>query len=358
MATLIRREGLSEKQNAQLEKLEAASEHLLHIINAVLELSKIEAGKLQISRQAFSLRELIRNVVGMVQTQAQEKGLRLLIQIPPSLPDALIGDPTMLRQALLNYAVNAVKFTARGEVRIRIEREDEGGMDCLLRFSVSDTGVGIEPEILPRLFDAFEQADNTLTRAHGGTGLGLAITRKLAELMGGSAGAYSFPGRGSTFWLSARFERSEPGKLATPVKAELGNAAGQRHCARILLAEDEPVNREIAELLLNDAGHQVESVENGEQALARAQSGEFDLIVMDMQMPIMDGLEATRRIRSLLGSRLPVIALTANAFNEDRERCLAAGMNDFVTKPVSAERLLACIDHWLQVASAEHDNRG
>lgn len=357
MATLIRREGLSEKQNIQLEKLEAASEHLLHIINAVLELSKIEAGKLQISRQPFSLRELMRNVVGMVQTQAQEKGLRLLIQIPPSLPDALIGDPTMLRQALLNYAVNAVKFTTRGEVRIRIEREEDGGLDCLLRFSVSDTGIGIEPQILPRLFDAFEQADNTLTRTHGGTGLGLAITRKLAELMGGSAGASSFPGRGSTFWLSARFALSEPGSLPRTSQTDTGKASGPRPSARILLAEDEPVNREIAELLLNDAGHRVECVENGELALARLQSGEFDLIVMDMQMPVMDGLEATRRIRKQLGRRLPIIALTANAFNEDRERCLSAGMNDFVTKPVSAERLLACIDHWLQVASREHDNR-
>jgi CheY-like chemotaxis protein len=284
----------------------------------------------------------------MLQERLQAKGLQLLIEQVP-LP-TLLGDPTRLQQALLNYVGNAVKFTEQGRIILRVEVLGEDTETLMLRFAVEDTGIGIAPEVLPRLFATFEQADNTTTREYGGTGLGLAITRKLAQLMGGDAGVESAPGSGSTFWFTARLKKG--GEMASPDQPDGTNAEAllrSDHAgARILVAEDEPVNREIIRVLLEDIGLVVDLAEDGLMAVDKARADDYDVILMDMQMPKLDGLEATRQIRHLpRHATTPILAATANAFNDDRARCLSAGMNDFLAKPINPESLYSILLRWL-----------
>ncbi|MBW7903321.1 MAG: response regulator [Rhodocyclaceae bacterium] len=480
-------------QRERLERIVEATHHLLALINDILDLSKIEAGHLTLEAAEFDLMQVIENVASLVAERAQARGLELLIDVEPALAASphLIGDATRLRQVLLNYAGNAVKFTESGSVTLRVRAVEEGADDLLLRFEVADTGIGISREGRERLFRAFEQVDPSITRRYGGTGLGLSINRRLAELMGGEVGVDSEPGVGSLFWFTARLLRSrEPARrwvsaglrgrralqvdgspaahavlhrmlqtlgmqvedaadldaalsavaqadgartpidvvlvdwrtaglmqrrpaeevralplrwkvphllavapdlpgvretaaalgfahvLTKPVtlsslndllarllcdlpadtaaqaaahsEAALQQRAQARGGARILVVEDNPINQEVARDLLREAGLAVDLAGDGAQAVAMATATAYDAILMDMQMPVMDGIEATRRIRALPErARTPILAMTANAFAEDRRRCLEAGMDDFITKPFDPEGLFATVLRWL-----------
>jgi two-component system sensor histidine kinase/response regulator len=355
---------LTPRQRDYLTKIKGSSQHLLDIINQVLDLSKIEAGKLLVEQVDFELERLLHNVADLVAAQAAAKDLELIVDVAESAPRRLIGDPLRLSQILTNFANNAVKFTERGEIRIKVMVVESTSSEARLRFEVSDTGIGIADDLQPRLFESFQQADSSTARKYGGTGLGLTISRRLVELMGGDIGVESTPGKGSTFWFTATLGVGrDPSPVLVPkphlhglhVLTESPERAGSASPmgvvagARVLLAEDNPINREVALELLRELDVvDVQVAENGLDALDRLRSGRFDLVLMDMQMPVMDGLAATREIRKLPGlAELPIVAMTANAMPGDRARCLEAGMNDHIPKPIDPGILASTLEYWM-----------
>ena len=345
MSNILRREGLTSKQAKRLDTIDASAQHLLSVINDVLDISKIEAGKFTLEEAPVVVSSLLANVSSILSDRVKAKGIHLLTETG-HLPRNLVGDPTRLQQALLNYATNAVKFTEKGTVTLRALKQGETADSVRVRFEVQDTGIGIAPEAMSRLFSTFEQADNSMTRKYGGTGLGLAITKRLAELMGGEAGADSTADVGSTFWFTVKLAKGGEAVAAlteTAVDAEA--EIRQRYSGyRVLVVDDEPINREVALMQLEAVDLVADTAEDGAEAVAMARKNRYAAIFMDVQMPKLNGLEATQEIRQLPGYRdTPIIAMTANAFAEDKAHCIAAGMNDFLIKPFNPDELFAAL---------------
>ncbi len=352
MAHLMKKAELSSDQAARLERIDMAGKLLLSLIDDILDISRIESGKMVLEVVPLSVGALVANVLSMLTPRAQEKGLRLENELAgQDLPHVLLGDPTRLTQAMVNYVGNAIKFTEQGSVKVNLQVMADDGEGVLLRFAVTDTGIGISETEQQRLFELFEQADSSTTRRFGGSGLGLAITRRLARMMGGEAGVNSQPGVGSTFWFTARLQHAALRTLDTTQSDKLASEAQfrQRFGGRlVLLVEDDEISREVAQYLLQDLGLQVSCAVDGMQAVDMAAQATYAAILMDMQMPRLDGLSATQRIRQgTNGQVVPIIAMTANAFVEDREKCIAAGMDDFVAKPINPDLLIASLQHWL-----------
>ncbi len=359
MAYLALKTELEPRQRDYLEKIRFAGEHLLRIIDDILDISKIEAGKLEIEDVDFSLDHVIQTLTTVVAPKAASRGLRLSFEIDPALPPVLRGDPLRLGQVLINYVNNAIKFSEQGSIEVSVKQLLADEEACLLRFEVRDHGIGLSEAEQGKLFQAFQQADTAITREYGGTGLGLAICKQLAQLMGGEVGVQSKPGEGSTFWFTARLGVSPRGlpdvinEVNAAAAALLDSARSTAAMsalkdARILLVEDNTFNQQIALEMLEEAGSSVCLANNGAEALDLLHQADFDCVLMDVQMPLMDGLEATRRIRAdpaLASTR--VLAMTATATKDDRERCLQAGMDDFIAKPIQPALMYQKIASWL-----------
>ena len=353
MADLLLQGELTPAQREQVETIRTSAEALLALINDILDLSRIEAGRLQLRPRDFRLRELAGDVVRLLAPQAAAREVDLALHIPPELPDELHGDPVRLRQVLLNLVGNAIRFTRQGTVAMSFDLVGGEGVAPALRCRVRDTGAGIPPELQARLFQPFTQSDSEISRHLGGTGLGLVISKNIVELMGGTIGFESTHRVGSTFWFRVPLVPARG--AATPSPPALPDAGGDadrraaRHRIAVLVVDDHPVNRSLAVAQLRNAGYQAEAAEGGEAALALLARRSYGAVLLDCAMPEVDGYETCRRLRRREGdgrTHVPVIALTAHAMEGERERCLAAGMDDFLAKPYRADELTALVDRW------------
>ena len=353
MLQLLAQTELTEEQGEFAALAESSGRMLLSLIDDILDFSKIEAHKVVLERVSFNLWKAVEEVAQLVQVNASAKGLPFHWHVSPEVPTFLTGDPHRLRQVLINLAGNAIKFTARGEVTLEVALERHIGSTAVVRFTVADTGIGIRADRVAALFSAFTQADASTTRKYGGTGLGLAICKQLVELMGGSIGVDSQEGKGSSFHFTAVLGMADSPELAPSAVRRLrsGNSRA-KSAARVLVAEDNDTNRIVMLAQLEKLGYNATAVGNGAEAVEAVRRGGFDLVLMDCQMPVMDGFEATNCIRGSAHSGIPIVAVTADAAPEDRRRCLNEGMNDFLSKPVDFEALQAVLENCLAAATA------
>lgn len=344
---------LNSEQRQYADTVRASGEALLRLINDILDFSKIEAGKLELETVDFHLPEMVEDVVRLLRVHAERKRIGLSCTVDSTVPVFVAGDPGRLRQILINLIENAIKFTDQGQVTVRVSAENEDDR-VRVQVEVRDTGIGIPPEQLPGLFQSFHQADSSTTRRFGGSGLGLVISRQLAGLMGGDITVDSAPAGGSVFTVRVRLTPADPvapGPVSEiPPRPVRGNADAN-FSPRVLVVEDNPVNQKVARLQLLRLGCEVDVAENGREALRKMEKTTYDVVFMDCQMPEMDGYQATEAARAL-GSpwnrRVPIVAMTANAFSDDREKCLAVGMNDYISKPVRLPELSAVLNRWLE----------
>jgi signal transduction histidine kinase/CheY-like chemotaxis protein len=369
MGALLGDTPLTSEQYGYLKLIMQSSESLLRLLNDILDFSKIEAGKLELEFIEFSLRDCIGQTGQTLSVRAAEKHLKFAVRIEPEIPDILIGDPGRIRQVVMNLAGNAIKFTSEGEVIIHVEQQSATSEVVVLLISVRDTGIGIPPDKQTKIFEAFDQADSSTTREFGGTGLGLPISSQLIEMMDGKIWLESEPGKGSTFFVTCMLGLSESSQIpetSLPALSALSalsaptaiteKAASSTGTLKILLAEDTLVNQKVAVGLLEKRGHSVDVAEDGEQAIQAWQNGDYSLILMDVQMPVMDGLEATIAIRELEqehGGHTPIVAMTANAMIGDREKCLEVGMDNYISKPVKPTELYEVIEQYLVTDSVD-----
>ncbi|MBV9405288.1 MAG: response regulator [Acidobacteriaceae bacterium] len=363
MTSLLSDTVLSEEQRDYVKTIKESGDCLVTIINDILDFSKIEAGKLELEATEFRLEQLVRDTAGLISEAARRKDLKIALNFEKGLPEWLVGDPVRLRQILSNLLSNAVKFTDAGGIHVQVSREltpdTARGVPApatagraRLQFTVTDTGIGISAEAQNRLFQSFTQAESSTTRKYGGTGLGLAISKRLAELMGGSIGVKSEAGRGSTFWFTVDLPVSDrsTASLAALSGSIAPAAAPPRSRGHVLVAEDNPINQRVMLILLSKLGYSTDIAADGAEALRILQDRHYDVILMDIQMPVMDGFEATQAIRNLPSeaARIPIIAVTANAFSGQREKCLESGMDDYIAKPISKEVLESTLRKYLE----------
>jgi two-component system, sensor histidine kinase and response regulator len=363
MCALLLHTELDAEQRGYAEIAKSSGESLLNLVSDILDFSKIEAGKLELEIVTFNLHDLVKNTVMMLGEQARAKRLELLEQVDPRIPPGIQGDPSRIQQVLINFTTNAIKFTERGKVVVRASLLEAAPTEVLVKLSVRDTGPGIPRDRRDRLFKSFSQLDASTTRKHGGTGLGLAICSQIVSLIGGEIGVESEKGHGAEFWIICRFQTAaceDTPSANSPLEHAAGpskSSPASGRPARILIAEDNEINQIVTTEVLSKVGFTCDVVANGKQALEALKAKSYDLMLMDCQMPEMDGFEATKRYRSQeqeTGSqglrRLPIIALTANALSGDRERCLEAGMNDYLTKPIDPIKLIDLIHKYLDEA--------
>ncbi len=356
MTELLLHTELTQKQREYAEMVCASGHNLLSLINNILDFSKIEALKLELESSQFNLEELVNETIRLFSVLSKEKEISLTYTIEPGVPSAIIGDATRLRQVLLNLLGNAIKFTSSGQVSFNLKTIDDEPEHVKFQFSVSDTGIGIPLHIQEKLFRPFTQADSSTTRRFGGTGLGLTISRQLVNMMGGEIGLESEEGRGSTFWFTARFKKTpEIVTLPASVNAEFDNIPQENHellRCHILLAEDNQINRILVENMVRNFGCEIDSVVNGREAIEALKEKKYNLVLMDCQMPELDGIEATEIIRKntseVLNPNIPIIALTANVCAGAKDACLSAGMNDYMSKPITFDQLKIMLERWLK----------